>query len=475
MTVFVDLNVASSRSAIGASGGGGEVIDNTAAAKKHDASQLEEYDEKLDQLTDEWDKLWKELETLHPEIVSSDDSKSDDENKEDDGSSSVWDHGQREVAAICANFIDLTQTKSDDNHDDDDDSPSQLPISSLQTSRDKQMKKKALQQREEATHTILRRLKQLHCEIMELQLEMKNQPSLSSCANITTQQTQKLRSKVIKLQSKNADLTSQLQSLQSEFDNQEDKMESFQTMLTERTVETEMQKRNAEKIYSEFQLMEESYQKHVSKSNMEQTALKSDIRRLQDQITKLSSQSGLQDLQEMEEIRRKYSKMSQDVHSLRSENTRLAKRLEDERAVWRRELGREKAKYQQQMGLTTRQSKDSEEVDGGDADWSWSGSSSHREKSGKSRKLFSLDGRRRDQQAILSTKKTAAVAATTFGLAAMPASRPKSKDKPPNKSKAMDILDSTRSRKHSLQRNSLMMSVKRAKTTSFAKAKAPRK
>lgn len=481
VTVFVDLNVASSRGTDGASGGGGAIEDSTAAAgaqQQHDLSQAEEYDDKLDQLTDEWDKLWKELEALHPEIVSSDDSKRDEENtEEEDDSSSDWDHGQREVAAICANFIDLTQTKSDDNHDDDDDdSPSQLPISSRQTSRDKQMKKKALQQREEATHTILRRLKQLHCEIMQLQLEMKNRSSSSpsSCSNITAQQTQKLRSKVIKLQSKNADLTSQLQSLQSEFDNLEDKMESCRTKLTERTIETEAHKRNADEISSEFKLMEQSYQKHVSKSNMEQTALKSDIRRLQDQITKLSSQSGLQDLQEMEEIRRKYSKMSQDVHSLRSENTRLTKRLEDERAVWRRELGREKANCQRQMELTTRQS--SEEEEEGKV---VSGDSSSREKSSKSRKLFSLDGRRRDQQTILTTKKPSesrAVPATSFGLAAFPPSRPTSKDKPPNKSKAMDILDSTRSRKHSLQQNSLMMSVKRTKTTSFAKkARAPKK
>lgn len=469
MTVFVDLNVASAR--------GGAITDNTAAGAQqhHETSKLQDYDEKLDQLTDEWDSLWKELETLHPEIVSSDDSKNDDKSKEEDSSSSVWDHGLREVAAICANFIDLTQTKSDD-----DDTPSQIPISSRQTPRDNQVEQKAQQQREEATHSILRRLKQLHCEILELQLEMRNQQSLSSsCTNITAQQTQKLRSKVIKLQSKNSDLTSQLQSLQSEFDNLEDKMESCRTKLTERTIETEAHKRNADKISSEFNLMEESYQKHVSKSNLEQTALKSDIRRLQDQITKLSSQSGLQDLHEMEEIRRKYSKMSQDVHSLRSENTRLAKRLEDERAVLRRELVREKAKCQQ-LELTTRQlPKQEEKVVSVDAMLSWSGgvarstsTGNHREKSSKSRKLFG----RRDQQSVLSTKKSSAAATTTtFGLAAFPPSRLNSKDKPPNKSKAMDILDSTRSRKHSLQQNSLMMSVKRTKTTSFAKARAHRK
>ena len=480
VTVFVDLNVASSNAAAsaGASWDGGAAIDGRTAAagaqqQQHDVAQLDDYDEKIDQLTDEWDKLWKELETLHPEIiVTSDDSKSDEEHKEDDS----WDNGQREVAAICANFIDLTQTTSDDNQDD---SPSQVPISSREMSRNKQMNKKALQQMEQATHTILRRLKQLHCEIMQLQLDIKNQSSssssISSCTNITAQQTQKLRSKVINFQSKNADLTFQLQSRQSEFDDLTDKMETYRRQLTERTVETEMHQRNADKVTSEFKLMEQSYQKHVSKSNLEQNALKSKIRRLQDQITKLSSQSGLQDLQEMEEIRRKYSKMSQDVHSLRSENTRLTKRLEDERAVWRRELGREKAKCQQMMELTTRQSLE-EEIDGGDDKWSAprsNSTNSSREKNSKSRKLFSLDGRRRDQQAVLSTKKTAT--ATSFGLAAFPPSRPKSKDKPPNRSKAMDILDSTRSRKHSLQQNSLMMSVKRTKTTSFAKARAPRK
>jgi regulator of replication initiation timing len=326
---------------------------------------------------------------------------------------------------------------------------------------------------------------------MQLQLEITKQSSSysSSSTTITPQQTQKLRSKVIKLQSTNADLTSQLQSHQSEVDTLTTKMESYQKSLTERTVETEREKRKADKLASEFDLMEQSYQKHVSKSSMEQKALKSDIRRLQDQITKLSSQSGLQDLQEMEEIRRKYTKMSQDVHSLRIENTRLTKRLEDERAaVWRRDLlGREKGKGKQMMSeMVTMQSSSLSEltaVAGGSSDsGGLARSTGSQNKSIKSRKI-SLDGRGRDQQASSTTSRqkmtsvstSASTTTSSFDLAAFPPPRSKSKDHLPNKSKAMDILDKTRSRKHSLQQNSLLMSVKRTKTTSFAKGKAPRK
>eukprot|EP00986_Skeletonema_menzelii_P005289 scaffold1895_cov129-Skeletonema_menzelii.AAC.4 len=475
VTVFVDLNVAakSTSAAAGASGGGTTAAASAGAAGAQDMSQLndETFYEKLDQLTNEWDKLWKELETLHPGIVISGDDSNDNENSEED--SSHWDNGQREVAAICANFIDLTQTNADHDGNVDVDSASQeeKPISYSKTSRDQQTEKKALQQKELTTNTILRRLKQIHCEIMQLQLEIKNQSSPSlSCTNITTQHTQKLRSKVLELQSTNADLTFQVQSLLSEVDALTDNVEDYKTKLTERSVETEREKRRAETIASEFKLMEQSYEKHVSKSSIEQNVLKSDIQRLQGQLTKLTSQSGLEDLQEMEEIRRKYSKMSQDVHSLRSENTKLTKRLEDERALWRRE----KAKCQQQM--VARQSSSELAVAGGDSgDVARSTTANSRRKSVKSRKV-SLDGRGSDQRAILSTKMSSSTkAATSFGLAAFPPPRPKSKESSSNTSKAMEILDNTRSRKHSLQQNSLMMSVKRTKTTSFARAKAPSK
>jgi regulator of replication initiation timing len=494
VTVFVDLNVASSSVAPAAASREG----TTVAA--HDMSTLQQLDndtndenddeEKLDQLTKEWDSLWRELEMLHPEIIPSDSSSNCDENndEEDENNSLIWDNGQREVAAICANFIDLTQDNTHDNDDDNNDGASQVPIPSRKTSRKQQKEKaapslqgqEALQQKEQRTHTILRRLKQLHREIMQFQHDniarqssSSSSPSSSSFTNMTTQQTQKLRSKLIKLQSSNADLTSQLQSHQLEIDTLNTRIDSYQKSLTERTVETEKEKRKAETIAQEFHLMEQSYEKHISKTSLEHNALKSDIRRLQDQVKKLTSQSGLQDLQEMEEIRRKYSKMSQDVHLLRSENARLTKRLEDERM-----RAASKAKFNKMM---TEMMNKSDVADVGKDSVVAHSSSSRHDKSIKSRKV-SLDGRGRDQQAFPPKKMpsvAAAAAATTTTSSSFsfktPFSPPKSKDNPSKKSKAMDILDNTRSRKHSLQQNSLLMSVKRTKTTSFAKEKAPRK
>ena len=497
VTVFVDLNVASLSST--ATSGGGATVAAAAAATAQDhnmsSSTLQqddndihdENDEKLDQLTNEWGELWKELEMLHPEIITSDSINDDDDDEKNDDEEGG--NGQREVAAICANFIDLTQdykhgSENDDNDDDDDDSASQVPIPSRKMSR-KQPKEKitsspqeqeALQKKEKRTHTILRRFKQLHREMIQLQLTITRQSSSSSTSSsfttMSTQQTQKIRSKLIKLQSSNTNLTSQLQSHQSEVDTLHVRVDTLQMKLTERTVETEKEKRKAKTVTHEFNLMEQSYQKHVSKSSIEQNALKSDIRRLQDQVTKLSSESGLQDLQEMEEIRNKYSKMSQDVHLLRRENTRLTKRLEDERTVWKREVGREKAKYKQMMMV--QQSEEEEELavadDGGK---NGARSTSHDKKSIKSRK-FSLEGRGgRDPQAMIPPRKMTSIAAA---VVPPPPKNVLKGNNPPNKSKAMDILDNTRSRKHSLQQNSLLMSVKRTKATSFAKnAKAPRR
>ncbi|KAL7445290.1 hypothetical protein ACHAXM_009764 [Skeletonema potamos] len=415
------------------------------------------------------------------------DEEDDDDEEENTSLMNIWDHGQREVAAICANFIDLTQDDKHDTGDDDDDVPLRK-VSRKQQQKEKAtpppspQEREALQQKEQRTYNILRRLKQLHSEMIQFQLDniTRQSSSSSSFSNITMQQTQKLRSKLIKLQSSNANLTFQLQSHQSEIDTLNARMESYQKALTERTVETEKEKRRAENITLEFKLMEQSYEKHVSKSAMEQKALKMDIRRLQDQVTKLTSQSGLQDLQEMEEIRRKYSKMSQDVHLLRSENARLTKRLEDERAVWTRGFGREKAKCKQMLTemVNMQSDKGEEELDVSDGGkYSLVAQfSSHHNKSIKSRKV-GLDGRGRDQPMIppKMISLVAAAATTTsssFNLKAV-FPTPQCKDNPPNKSKAMNILDNTRSRKHSLQQNNLLMSVKRTKATSFAKEKAP--
>ena len=426
VTVFVDLQLASS-TARSSEISAPHPNNASAAAVAVAGDDNNILDDKIEELTDEWDNLWKELEILHPQIISN----SDNENNNNDVDQ--WDNGgQREVAAICANFIDLIN--DDDENDSDETQRTSSP--SRMIGEDRNTPSSILQdddkEKEQQTHTILRRLKQVHRDIMQL-YTTKQQSSLP----MTTQQTQKLRSKLISLQSSNADLSSQLQSFQNDIDSLNTKLETSQKTLTERTVETEREKRRAVKLSTDFKLMEESYEKHVAKSAIEKSALRSDISKLQDQVVKLERESGIQNLAEMEEIRRKYTKMSQDVHELRMENVKLKKRLKDDE------------QQQRNRGVlvaTTARDKKNTIFN-------------------KSSRKVSLDGVKRKQHedrrslsrpSIFDTKVTAAaVSATTSSTA---------------KSKADDILDGAPSRKRSIHQNSLLMSTKRTKkSTSFLK------
>ena len=429
VTVFVDLQLASSNARLSETSCAPHPNTAATAVAGDDNNIL---DEKIEELTDEWGNLWKELVILHPQIISNSENKNNVERDSSDSNRNNFDQGQREVAAICANFIDLS---NDDDDENDCDDTQRTPSSSRKVGEDGNTPSSILQdddkETEQQTHTILRRLKQLHRDIMQLHTT-KQQSSLP----MTTQQTQKLRSKLISLQSSNADLSSQLQSFQNEIDSLNAKLENSHKTLTERTVETERERRRAAKLSTEFKLMEESYEKHVAKSAIEKSALRSDISKLQDRVVKLERESGIQNLAEMEEIRRKYTKMSQDVHELRMENVKLKKRLKDDeqqrnRGVLVATTARDK------KNIISNKSSRKVSLAGG------------KRKQNEDRRLLS------SRPSMFDTKVTAAAASATSSSTA--------------KSKADDILDGAPSRKRSIQ-NSLLMSTKRAKKgTSFLK------
>ena len=509
--VFVDLQLAAASARTRKIEGGttaevapaadaGHTVSTASQQDATDDNNDNNEDEKMDKLTNEWDALLKELEML----LNCKENEEEENYTNNNHFISRWDHnGQREVAAICANFIDPTQSPDDG----DDFNKYQVPISSRKLSRkqcnkrtsssqeeEEEEKQEALHQKELITHTI-RRFKQLHCEMMQLQLHTTRR---------SPQQTQKLRSKIISLQSSKAELSSQLHSQQIEITNLTERLEVLRKVLTERSVETEREKRNADKIKVEFNLMQESYQKHVSKSTIETNTLKANIIRLQDHVTKLLSESRLQDLHEIEEIRINYGKMSQDVHSLRAENVKLMKRLEDERTACQREIGRVRAKCREMIGeAMTSKSDELEKADEDNGGGRLASVTRENISTSKSHKV-SLDNvsgiKHRvsdaaraysssneqiwpdgglDQRALLASRNMSSAAAASEASsskyvnikAASVATivAPKSQVDPP-KSKAMDILDSARSRKHSLnQSNLLKMSVKRTKKTSFSK------
>ena len=396
----VDLDATSS--------GGGKAV---AAQDVSQQDINDESEEKFDNLRNEWGKLWKELETLYPELITAK-AKEEGDNISYSNDSSLWDNGQDEVAAICANFIDLTQGADQQDSDNNISSKNEKQLSLQELEQ--------LQEKEQRACDILQQLKKLHDEIMQVQLVIQ-----SSGANNTmsTKRAQRLRSEVLKLQCTNADLASQVDTLTST-------VEDCREALTARTIETEREKRKAKSALSEFKqiekelkVMESFYQKSLSKATLEKNALETENERLRNQLRELSSKSGLQDLEQMEEMRGNYKKMSEDVHTLRNENRKLKNKL----AAQERDLDRGRTKEM-------RRPASSENV---------------RSRAVSTKKMPS--------------KKHAAVKRISL-------SEPKEKQS--STSKAMDILDKTPSRKRSLQQEALLMPRKRSRATSFVNVKA---
>ena len=287
-------------------GGGGGAVCRIVGKSTGDDGAVDIDDGDIEKLVNEWDGLWNELETL----CCCGEQRGGSENDDDHDVVLRADRSDRDVANICV-AIDLTQPSSPPQEKE------QTKLSSSAISLQNQMQQIHQQSR---IKSILHRLKVIHTKIMN------SQQSISSSTS-NGRQIERLRSKVKSLLATNAELTSQTESLQTINDDTSNELDNMKRIVSGRTVELERKTQQYNKLSSQFNAMEGSYQKYMAQSSLQKKSLHEKIDKLQTEYAKLSNQAGLEDMQEMEVIRHKYTKMSQEVHDVKTKNSKLEKEL----------------------------------------------------------------------------------------------------------------------------------------------------
>ena len=94
-------------------------------------------------------------------------------------------------------------------------------------------------------------------------------------------------------------------------------------------------------LQTQFTSMEDSYKKYSTKTKLEKEALQSKIQKLQREYSKLSTQIGIENAQEMDEIRVKYGKMTQELHDAKARNGKITNICERKEREWEVKLSRE--------------------------------------------------------------------------------------------------------------------------------------
>jgi hypothetical protein len=269
--------------------------------------------ESLEKLRDEWDGLLKELETMSCGSGNSD---------EDFDVVDTAYRSDRDVDSICV-AIDLTQRLSPHMRGDcNRDRTSSSSHTRVRKSVDERMRMRQT----------LNRLKSIHDKILGSQQRPRRHHSPSPL--VMGRQLERLKAKVLRLQSMNADLNSQANSLQTTNQRLSLCLSDMKRTATDATVEAERAVLRYETLDKKCGLMDESYRRHVERSTLDKNLLQNEIIKLQAKYARLSEKSDLYDMREMDEIRAKYQKMSQEVHDLKSKNVRLSEECERKEREW---------------------------------------------------------------------------------------------------------------------------------------------
>ncbi|KAL3775549.1 hypothetical protein ACHAW5_001568 [Stephanodiscus triporus] len=305
----------------------------------------EDDDSSFEKLANESEGLWKDLEKLCGK-----------ENFDEDiGFVDITDRSDRDVDSICV-AIDLTQRplpSMDGNIDRTGSSSAPSDVTQVHNNEEDRLR---------IQHT-LTRLKRIHDEILYRQQRSRRRRSPSPWA--TDRQLERLRSKVLRLQSINADLNSNTKSLQTSNERLSSTLENMKRMASDATVKEERALMRYETLKKQCKLMDESYRRHVERSNLDKNVLQSKIIELQARFTKLSDRLDLHDTREMEEISAKYRKMSQEVHDFKSKNARLLEESERKEREWEVRYRKETERCE---GLVRQVKMLSERVIGGSGD-----------------------------------------------------------------------------------------------------------
>ena len=163
--------------------------------------------------------------------------------------------------------------------------------------------------------------------------------SSSSSSNLMIQrQLERMKSKAKKLQSINAELQTSNERLQSA-------NATLHRSSIDAAVEKERTVVKHEKLQSQFNALVQSYEQYETKTELEKQVLQSKVSQLQTEYAKLVTKSNISELHEMESIRVKYTKMSQEVHDLKAKNRMLESDISRSNSDWEVKYEKEMSRY----------------------------------------------------------------------------------------------------------------------------------
>lgn len=338
-------------------------------------SDQEAKEDTYDNLLREWDLLWWELENLFGYKTYRDDEGGTHSGRSG-GNSSCFpdasievidvdddDAGEADIANIVraadliqqttirsrvANSSNISATGINDTKRDTSNEQSISSDCSDQTNYtqhecDRQQSRVAQKQSREKMQSILERLKKLHNDIVKIELPTRS-------INNSSETLQHLKSKIRNLQSVTFDLRNENQSLQAKTTDLNLEINQAKQDAFNASLEYEREKTKLEKLRSKYEELRSDYRSQQARFQTDIAKLQELNCKLQTRIKSLENEASLNDLEEMEDIRRKYSRMSQELYDARRKNALMENQMASDKKYWERKIEQERRRGDERIG-----------------------------------------------------------------------------------------------------------------------------
>jgi len=340
------------------------VSDSSQSAVGKSDQDLEDKENTYDELLHKWDLFWWELENLFGCIRCRDDEMGFHSGRSR-GNSSCFPDASIEVIDVdddydaweadIANIVraaDLTQqtnirsgvtnpsnlsttvihdTKRDTSNEQSTSSDCSDEMNYTQHECGRQRSRVEQKQSKEKIQSMLERLQKLHNEIIQIQLPTRS-------INDSSETLQHLKSKIRNLQSITCDLRNENQSLEAKNTDLKSEIDQANQDAFNASLEYEREKTKLEKLRSKYEELRSTYRSQQARSQTDITKLQELNCKLQDKIKSLENEASLNDLEEMEDIRRKYSRMSQELYDARRKNVVMENQMASDKRDWERKI-----------------------------------------------------------------------------------------------------------------------------------------
>ena len=285
--------------------------------------------DEVDGLIEQWDILWLNFERLCNEDGSSA-GKRAEEGSEEAGTVDLSGdddiRGQSEVANIFNNLVDLTQPDRSNINDADDDEIGPLRLAGrLDDEISDDAKLQRLEQRHRSILAVTDQLKDLHERLLGAFALAES----TSSSTTSSRQAQKLRQRVLSMHARNKELSDETESLRGKLALLSSQMEATKQSLLQRTLEYEKERRLHDSTKAHFNGIEASFQTSLAKGAVEKKELENSLASLKTEFENERSRNGIRDMDEMDQIVRKYRRMSQEHYDLKNKNLALERKDRD--------------------------------------------------------------------------------------------------------------------------------------------------